>query len=73
MICPDCGDELVYEEYVDGNYVYAIQNGVINWKDGELQGECHGHAVRCKNEDCDYHLSPDAFQQILNRSLDEPG
>ena len=70
MTCPECGDELVYEEYVDGSYIYTISQGVIVWSDGELRGECYGHTIRCRNDDCDYELPTIIFNQILDCSLE---
>ena len=67
MDCPECSGEMVYQELVDGAYVYPVKGGIIQWEDGELDGECHGHSIRCRA--CGHELPVEEFHEILNRSL----
>ena len=69
MDCPECGSELVYQEHVDGTYSYPIMEEEIDWKNGELAGDCYGHAVLCTNDDCGYELPAEELDYIFNCSL----
>ena len=70
MKCPECGSELVYKEYVEGAFLYPVKDGVIDWRNGELEGECYGHLIQCSNENCEYEMPPGVFQQVLSDSLE---
>jgi len=67
MKCPKCGGNLVYEEHVDGTYVYQIRNGVVDWASGAFEGECFGHTIRCAG--CDFHKPAESMNEILEKSI----
>ena len=60
MKCPKCKGRMVYEEHVDGAYIYPIKEGVVDWAAGSFEGECYGHAIRCI--DCGFKQSLEILQ-----------
>ena len=71
MNCPECESELVYEEDIEGKFLYPIRDRLIVWENREFNGNNLGHRIRCINTDCGYVMPLDEMMEIFLRSVGE--
>ena len=72
MNCPECESALVYEEDIEGRFIYPIrEDGLIDFRQREFNGDSLGHKIRCTNFDCGYVMPLDEMMEIFLRSVGE--
>ena len=66
MNCPKCNSELIYEEEIEGMFIYPISDdGIIDFEKREFYGDNLDHRIKCKNPDCNYIMPPKDFSRIF--------